>query len=187
MCQEQELLHRDAITCFQRRPRRSNYHKNNRVCSCPYQAQTTVGLLKFRGLSSYWTRDTHHLPECPHSRFAQRVNTLAAKYTFCTRLLGFSIAAMVTMKRGVGGLAISPHLMLRAVVPNTSPAFQLLNVKRGINRNELVASPHDQVKRVLSQLNRLFASGKASPTNITPDGKTLLAVSKFKSRSLQPC
>ncbi|KAG4421719.1 hypothetical protein IFR04_005095 [Cadophora malorum] len=94
----------------------------------------------------------------------------------------YSIAATFSATRGPGGLAISPQLTLRAVVPDDSPAFSLL--KFVPCRDDEGQSPDimDHAKWVLYQLNLLFEDGKASPMDVTQDGRTLLHMIDLMTR-----
>ena len=102
------------------------------------------------------------------------------KYTYCTKILGYSIAATFSATRGPGGLAISPQLTLRAVVPNDSPAFSLLKNMNysNIGDNGQIPDLLNRAEWALYQLSLLFNNGKASPIDVTQDGETLLHVSK---------
>jgi hypothetical protein len=167
------------------RRRGSSRQGKSLACSCPRRSQTTGTCFHFYGLLSYWTCTAHHVPQCPQFRYAQQVDTLGARYTYCVRTLGFSIAAIFSIKRGAGGLSISPNLTLRAVVSEASPAFQLLDSVNWLsNGDEMFSNPSDHVNWILQQLNTLFQDGKASPTDVTSDAKTLLAVCK---PSFRPC
>lgn len=180
-CQEHEELQRGLVKTSQTRDRqrRASRNQSNSVCDCHHFPQKSERYLYLYGLSSFWTRSMQHLPRCPLSRYAQqRVDTIGVKYTYCTKILGYSIAATFSATRGPGGLAISPQLTLRAVVPDDSPAFSLL--KFVPCRDDEGQSPDimDHAKWVLYQLNLLFEDGKASPMDVTQDGRTLLHVSK---------
>ncbi|KAG4435049.1 hypothetical protein IFR05_009473 [Cadophora sp. M221] len=88
-------------------------------------------------------------------------------------VLGYSIAATFSVARGAGAFAISPHFMLRAVVPGDSPAFRLLDVRAGDFRGKF-SSPIDHVNWIIQEFDVLFRKGKASPTDVDPYGRTLL-------------
>jgi hypothetical protein len=106
---------------------------------------------------------------------------VGAKYIYCSKVLGHSIAVELSLTRGAGGFAISPWLQLRAVVAKDSPAFALLSYE-----SELRKAKNDisgRVKCILKQLHQLFQEGKASPTDVLPDGSTLLHVSTFEIAS----
>ena len=185
MCYQQQEIRSDAIKALEiRAQRRKAFINGKSSCSC--YPQTTGSRFNWNGFSSHWSSTTRHLPQCPHSRYAQRrVDTLGVKYTYCTRVLGYSIAATFSVGRGAGGLSISPYLILRAVVPRDSPAFRLLDLSVWDRNNKLrFSSPFDHVNWILQQLNLLFQDGKASPTDVTSDGTTLLYVSKLRTLGL---
>lgn len=166
------------------RQRRASRNPTNSICDCHHYPQKSERHLYLYGLSSFWSRSVQHLPSCPLSRYAQqRVDTIGVKYTYCTKILGYSIAATFSATRGPGGLAISPQLTLRAVVPDDSPAFSLLRSMEYYCRgdNEQFPTLIDRAEWVLHQLTLLFNDGKASPMDVTQDGRTLLHVSKVLS------
>ncbi|KAL2062675.1 hypothetical protein VTL71DRAFT_5747 [Oculimacula yallundae] len=145
----------------------------NSFCSCPQYSQVIRKPAYFLGIS--WSQSLRHRPHCPLSRFAQhRIDTLEAKYAFCTNALGYAIAATLSVARGAGGFAISPHFMIRAVVPEESPAFRLLSWEYSDTFRANTTNYLDVADWLLQELGTLFRAGKASPTDILPDGKTLL-------------
>lgn len=182
-CQEHKELQLGLMKTSQTRDRQRRASRNptNSICDCHHYPQKSERHLYLYGLSSFWSRSVQHLPSCPLSRYAQqRVDTIGVKYTYCTKILGYSIAATFSATRGPGGLAINPQLTLRAVVPYDSPAFSLL---KSMNYNHLgdngqIPTLIDRAEWVLHQLTLLFSNGKASPMDITQDGRTLLHVSK---------
>jgi hypothetical protein len=110
-----------------------------------------------------------HKAWCPISNQQKNIVSLAFTYTVCNRFLNFSIAASFAMTKGAGGLAISPNLQFRAIVPSNSPAFKLL-LRSGSGRDgSAIRSSH-------KALFELFYAGLASPTDTLGNGTTLLHV-----------
>ncbi|KAH7371860.1 hypothetical protein BKA64DRAFT_729050 [Cadophora sp. MPI-SDFR-AT-0126] len=174
-CQEQQRLGLEltAILAPGNKQMRASRKPRNSICSCHYYPQKSESSYNIYNLSSYWSRTLQHLPQCPLSRYAQqRIDTIGVKYTYCTKLLGYSIAVTFSATRGPGGLAISPHLALRAIVPRDSPAFSLIR-KKYLDISES-STPMAEANWILRQLKMLFDQGKASPTDITENGDTLL-------------
>ncbi|CZT43198.1 uncharacterized protein RSE6_03197 [Rhynchosporium secalis] len=152
--------------------KRISNNSKHRLCSCHRYPQATPSYIW--GIS--WSQAIRHQPYCPLSRYAQqRIDKLGAKYSFCTNALGFSVVATLSMARGAG-FSISPHFIIRAIVPDDSPSFRLLD----LNYKDLVVSDDylDRAKLVLQELTTLFRDGKAAPTDVRADGSTLLHIHK---------
>ncbi|XMA09919.1 hypothetical protein WAI453_002710 [Rhynchosporium graminicola] len=102
--------------------KRISNNSKHRLCSRHRYPQATPSYI----WGIYWSQAIRHQPHCPLSRYAQqRIDTLGAKYSFCTNALGFSVVATLSMARGAG-FSISPHFIIRAIVPDDSPSFRLL-------------------------------------------------------------
>jgi hypothetical protein len=129
--------------------------------------------------SSFWTRSTHHLPNCPWRSSSEIVDTLGAKYVFCARTLGYSLAVTMSVTRGTGGFPISPHLQFRAVVSVKSPAFSLFS--SCLAEEILTTDIPDHIEMMLKELHNLFRDGKAAPTDVLANGETLLHVGSLSS------
>ncbi|KAH7323857.1 hypothetical protein BKA65DRAFT_75918 [Rhexocercosporidium sp. MPI-PUGE-AT-0058] len=182
LCEEGEQLTMAYQQASQTRRRAAKQHSR---CSCPSQPQYSASHLYLWNLSAFWSHTTRHLPHCRFSRYSQRLeNILGIKYTYCTKMLGFSVAATLSVARGAGGLAISPHFMLRAVVPKDSPAFRLLDFNAW-NSDGGFRNPIEHANWIIQQLAVLFRDGKASPTDTLPSGKTLLHVSMNESSDFE--
>ncbi len=157
--------------------------RNNVICSCRCQPQTSRSQFRSYGynLSGFWDRTTQHLPDCPQYRYSQRTDTLGAKYTYCTKALGYSVAVFMSLRTGAGGFSINPQLTFRAVVPWSSPAFQLFESQEFRRKSETrirFSCSLDHANWILEQLYALFQAGTASPTDVLSDGSTFLHVCK---------
>lgn len=171
----QQQLHEDSIAVLhQRSPRNrkliAQKRSSTKSCSCPRYPKATETRFTTYAVSAFWTRTTQHELACPYYKHSERVDIIGAKYTDCARVLGYSIAVAMSLTHGAGGLAISPQLKFRAVVSKDSPAFQLLD--RGL------AYGYRPDGNLLGKLCKLFQDGEASPTDVLPDGTTLLHVSE---------
>jgi hypothetical protein len=180
LCDSHHDLQRDTLNVLQ-----SDMHQKIRkpmsalskgsFCSCKGRTRTAESYISTRSLSAFWSRKTQHLPYCPLYARAERIDTLGAKYTYCSKTLGNSIAVAISITRGAGGFAISPWLQFRAVVSKDSPAFALLSHESAFR------TPGKDVEKcadvILNQMYRLFEEGKALPTDVLSNGETLLHVS----------
>jgi hypothetical protein len=180
LCDTHQELQRDTITilqssCCQRIRKPRSALSRSYFCSCNGRTRTSESHVSSGYLSTFWSRKTQHLPSCPLYARAERVDTLGAKYTYCSKALGNSITVAISITRGAGRFAISPSLQFRAVVSRDSPAFALLS-----HESAYRTSGKDVEKcadLILKQMYQLFQEGKALPTDILSDGRTLLHVS----------
>ena len=78
---------------------------------------------------------------------------------------------------GAGGLSISPSLTIRGFVFDKSPAFALLD---GYSDSWEPIRPVETISvkiyETIENLGRLFAEGKASPSDVDSKGDTLMHV-----------
>lgn len=182
LCQERNQLQASCQPAVLRRYQSSRAQSNTR-CFCTSQGRRLRGTnngFSWFNLSSSWTHTTHS-PDCPLSRYTQQRNdVLELKYTYCTRLLGFSVAAILSTTRRGGLPELTSNLIFRAIVSPDSPAFRL--VRSGylypLDRTEKMATTLDHAGCILRrELETLFRTGKAHPKDVLPNGKTLLHVS----------
>jgi len=179
LCDSHHDLRRDSLSVLQsgitQKPRkpRSALSKGS-FCSCKGQTRTSESHVSSGYLSAFWSRKTQHLPYCPLYARAERTDTLGAKYTYCSKAIGNSISVATSITRGAGGFAISPWLQFRAVVSENSPAFALLSHQSAYKTPGNDAEKFADV--ILEQMYQLFQDGKASPTDVLTDGRTLLHV-----------
>ena len=180
LCDSHHDLQRDTLSVLQSSIRQKTRNPGSALsqsyfCSCNGRTRTSESHVSSGYLSAFWSRKTQHLPYCPLYARAGQIDTLGAKYTYCSKALGNSIAVAISITRGAGGFAISPWLQFRAVVSRDSPAFALLSVKSAYE------TPLKDCERcadlILKQMYQLFQDGKASPTDVLSDGRTLLHVS----------
>jgi hypothetical protein len=180
LCVSHHDLGRDTLSVLQsgisQKPRKSRSALSKGFfCSCKGRTRTSESHVYSGYLSAFWSRKTQHLPCCPLYACAERTDTFGAKYTYCSKALGNSIAVAISITRGAGGFAISPWLQFRAVVSEDSPAFSLLS------QESACRTPWKDIEKcadmILKQMYQLFQDGKASPTDVLSDGRTLLHVS----------
>ncbi|KAL2004530.1 hypothetical protein VTN00DRAFT_3415 [Thermoascus crustaceus] len=79
----------------------------------------------------------------------------------------------MSMTTGAVGLSIGPQLNFRAVVSSDSPAFKLFSRKPVFGFEPY---PSDKIDFIGQQLYQLFCRVKAAPSDVTPDGETILHV-----------
>lgn len=84
--------------------------------------------------------------------------------------LGWLFSRAVRISCTISGHSISPQLSLRNVVSNSAPAFQLLLSKGGIFQEPSIRN----AEATLRELGTMFQSGKANPTDVMEDGRTLI-------------
>ena len=134
--------------------------------------RTSKWLLKLETLSS------RHQPSCP--LFSRSIQFTTARFSVrtCGDLLAGAIEASLSIKKGAGGLSISPKLQCARVVPNNNPASQLVTFAN-LKQLENIRSISDFETLLygnLVELERLFNSRDASPFDVDLDGNTFFHV-----------
>lgn len=168
--------------------RKARSTKQRSFCSCSTitrERGTSYSMGAVR-LSKSSMASSKHSASCPLYIGTEATTTIELKMTYYGRLLANTVRATISFTNGAGGVSISPCLRLRAMVSNSSPAFQLLDEKTLDARfgrtqpsqpNELC----EYFESALQQLYELFQAKVASPTDINEDGETLITVSKSVS------
>ena len=163
--------------------RSGKWTKQKLYCSCTTltrrrAATYSIGRVKFFKDS---VDSSNHSATCPLYIRTETTTTVGFKMGYYGRLLANTVRATISITTGAGGYSINPCLKFHAVVPNSSPAFRLLDHK--ISREFLYTEPLPQSKTVcdyfnsaLKQLYELFQDGRASPTDTNESGQTLLHV-----------
>jgi hypothetical protein len=114
-----------------------------------------------------------HETNCPLYETGQRTVGIAAKYTFCNRLLGLSVSVMMTLTRGAGACFVSPMIQFHGLVGESSPAFELVrHAMKGIRHGRA----SDSLEAARTGLLMLSREKKAAPTDRLADGSTVLHV-----------
>lgn len=137
-------------------------------CRCRYLTPTSAAYIESKDALS-------HEKSCPFHESGKRIINLVVKRTICNRLLRFSVLASFRVTVGARGLAISPKLKFRPVVPEDSPAFTLLQDVEARLKSDCNSSV---IQDTSKRLFELFRDGKASPSDTLPNGKTILHVSQ---------
>ena len=120
-----------------------------------------------------------HENSCPLSKPFPRVLKRTTSLEFSINMLVRAIRASMTMTRGAGGLSISQKLEVARLVPMDHLAFKVIGriepfVGRDINfMNDFAAL----LRNKITELDKLFCSGAASPHDINTRGETLLHIS----------
>ena len=151
-------------------------------CTCP----TSTGSQQFSKSHASNSRATswdfsihsanlHHDRHCLHYAWDETSWSMRLRLAYCSKLLARAVEASLSLTRGAGGIALSPTLQLRCLVPFDSPAFTLVRdpFPRGMtfDDKEIVANQRLQI------LRQMFQDGKASPYDVDVNGNTLLHVS----------
>ena len=179
-CQERDQLATTSQQAVRKNHNRTKVQRATR-CLCPSQTRRIQGSssrFSWYSFSSAWVHTTH-LPNCPLGRYVQQhSDRLEIKYTYCTRMLGLSVVANLSVKGGGRFPNLDSNIAFRAVVPPESPAFQLLDFsKTELGDKAGFTTSLDHAEWILQQLDVLFQARKASPRDVLPDGMTLLHVS----------
>ncbi|KAL2837119.1 hypothetical protein BJY01DRAFT_251635 [Aspergillus pseudoustus] len=103
---------------------------------------------------------------------AKNVLSLMFRHAVCNRFLKYAVTASLTVTNGSGGCSISPNLQFRAIVPDNSPAFSLLEETN--LRLEKSESNGTLIKETRAALFELFYTSKASLSDTRGNGDTIL-------------
>lgn len=137
--------------------------------------------------SLWWTRSLRfsrssavsnmHQEGCPMQHMSRKKTVIEIKYPlrnlWVSRLISFSLA----LTTGAGKSTIAPNLTFRATVSDDSPAFRLLRYGAVAHwRKSHADSYYPWVK---NEFLTLFQERKASPSDVTLRGETLLHVSEL--------
>lgn len=119
-----------------------------------------------------------HESSCPLFIYKRRTHQITGTLKVFNLLLRCKVAVSYSSRAFMKDLQVSPNFTVRSTVDYKSPAFSLLSkTLSSICWIELSAS--DMAKELqccLRQLHGLFQDGKAWPTDVTPDGATLIYV-----------
>jgi hypothetical protein len=148
----------------------------NMLCTCSKRFHMTQSHYSLRYLSFYQVTKLSHDRLCPLYSSSRKTQTLEARFNFCSKFLGFSLKTAISLTKGAGGLSIAPQLSFRAVVPSDSPAFKLVDWHPAPMDGPQPFSSQKMLELTLQQLCQLFYQGRGSPTDVTPDGNTILHV-----------
>ena len=148
-------------------------------CTCTTHFKGAKNFPVTRNKFSFWQGTSSHSATCPFRYRDRRIQTFGLGLRVCCFILSRTVQATLTVTRGAGGCSISSALKYRAIVPENSPAFEIvysaeLEFTPGID--DIQGLQH-RVEDLLQQLKKLFRDGKASPTDICQNEGSLLHVS----------
>ncbi|KAL2847083.1 hypothetical protein BJX68DRAFT_268382 [Aspergillus pseudodeflectus] len=125
----------------------------------------------FRSLApSVWTQRRNR-KKSPDNQ-AKKVLSLIYRHTVCNRFLKYTLTASLTVTKSAGGCSISPNLQFRAIVPNDSPAFSLIQAT--MERLKLGDCNQSIIRDTRTALFELFYTGKASLSDTLENGDTIM-------------
>lgn len=163
--------------------RKGRWIKERPCCSCSPLIRKRAATYSISNVEIFKTSldFSNHCVTCPFYIGIDSTTSIGFKMTYYGRLLANTVRATISITAGAGGISISPCLNFRALVPNNSPAFRLLD------HNEfgrlVHSTPPSQTNKLceffdktLQQLYKLFKDRAASPTDTNQYGETLLFV-----------
>ena len=151
-------------------------------CACRYRSrsQQYSNWQASNSMTTYWNISIHsanrsHDRDCPHFACVETSWSMSLSLACCSKFLAKAVEASLSLTRGAGGIALSPNLQLRCLVPTDSQAFALVREpfpqRMTFDDMKIGASQRVQI------LRQMFQDGKASPYDVDIDGNTLLHVS----------
>ncbi|KAE8315369.1 FAD binding domain-containing protein [Aspergillus transmontanensis] len=116
----------------------------------------------------------HHSSSCNYRRSVYGSRNAAKRFSFICTFFGLSVSASISIFKEPRGFRVAPHLTFRATVPFDSPAFVLVNKLAYSDPNSTSESAVNLVNTVIAQLYQLYDEGKAQPSDIDPEGSSIL-------------
>lgn len=148
-------------------------------CNCPKRKKTAGYWIGNTNIFMRFVDSSKHCRNCPFRFRSTKARMIGLGYFYPNRFLAHAIQATLSLTTGAGGFSISPQLSFRALVPRNSPAFSLVGFGRlgaYMHESNGTSSFSEYVENALKSLYRLFEDKKASPTDTTAEGETLLIV-----------
>ena len=148
-------------------------------CACRYRSRTSEWQASNSRTTSWnfaiHSANRNHDRDCPHSACVETSWSMRLSLACCNNFLARAVEASLCLTRGAGGIALSPNLQLRRVVPFSSPAFTLIYEPFPYDMT------FDDIRIAASQrmqiLRQMFQDGKATPYDVDTHGNTLIQVS----------
>jgi hypothetical protein len=136
---------------------------NRTLCTCRSRPKR-VSYLRWPIEFSWDTRSVHN-PGCPYADLHSTVTDMNLRFSLCGFGLRRKIEVSIAISRmATGSFSVNPALTCYRIVPEWSPAFQVLETYR-------------KCPEVIPlELTKLFQDGKASPYDRLESGETLLHV-----------
>jgi hypothetical protein len=136
---------------------------NRKSCSCRPQSKK-ASYLRWPIDFSWDTRSVHN-PGCLYTTLHPTVTDMNLRFSLC----GFGLRRKIEISIAIshmahGSFSVNPALTCYRIVPESSPAFELMLTHR------------DRVELIPLELLKLFQDGKASPYDRLENGTTLLHV-----------
>ncbi|KAJ1707815.1 hypothetical protein NYO67_10013 [Aspergillus flavus] len=116
----------------------------------------------------------HHSSSCNYRRSVYGSHNAAKRFSFICTFFGLGVSASITIFKEPRGFRVAPHLAFRATVPFDSPAFVLVDKLAYSDPNSTSESAISLVNTVTAQLYQLYDEGKAQPSDIDPEGRSIL-------------
>ncbi|KAB8203410.1 FAD binding domain-containing protein [Aspergillus parasiticus] len=116
----------------------------------------------------------YHSSSCNYRRSAYSSHNAAKRFSFICTFFGLSVSASISIFKERRGFRVAPHLTFRVTVPFDSPAFVLVNKLGCGGPNSTSESAVNLVNTVIAQLYQLYDEGKARPSDIDPEGRSIL-------------
>lgn len=154
--------------------------QRNGVSSRTSEAQTLVSWAP-RDCNCYTSsrRPQNHRKPCFHTNMQRNRKTLSGQLRVFSYLFQVRVAIEYSQRAFLSDLQIQPNFTVRATVSYNSPAFTL--VDDIVYRLHEISPPTGeefqiQVRNCLNELQGLYLSGQAWPTDVEPEGSNLIGV-----------
>lgn len=114
-----------------------------------------------------------HRDACPWAFLRRTEHSLRGKLKIFNYLIRFEVAVGYSRRCFFRDLHVYPNFTMCAICPDDAPAFRLL---LNVHHNKKAADLRVELGTVLIQLRNLFMEGRAWPTDVDENGRSLFQV-----------
>lgn len=124
---------------------------------------------------------TRHRRGCPFHERCIKHNRLSFGLKYTSVMLRIIARVTMSMQYGAGGISLSPHLTLRGMRRQSSPAFRLFN-KRDWKNWHTLADGIARINQISLRLQQLVDDRLISPYDLDENGSSLVSVCSSRYR-----
>ena len=117
---------------------------------------------------------TWHRRACPFHERCVKHNRLSFSLKYTSVMLRIIARVTMSMQYGAGGISLSPHLTLRGMRRENSPAFKLFDQKDWYSWS--IEDPMARIDQISLRLQQLIDDRLVSPYDLDENGRSLLSV-----------
>ncbi|KAH7053067.1 hypothetical protein B0J12DRAFT_43999 [Macrophomina phaseolina] len=148
-------------------------------CRCRPWARVRESRLQFRSIVLLWRNKeiSQHRDNCPYRTLSIICHQYGAEIPLSTSVRKWTAHATLNFNQTIGIFSVTLTLTFRAIVPDHSPAFNMLSLAWDSRSTE-------EFESAFQSLVRTFQDGVAGPTDMNESGQTLLHKAAEELRSV---